>query len=98
ESPHVAAARKLERKGLRVDVGDKIGFVVVKGPGKISERAEPFNFVKDPRLLDVNYYIEHQVIPAALRVLEYFGVTENDLKRVASTAGKRSLFDYLGKQ
>jgi len=97
ESPHVSAARKLEKKGLKIDVGDKVGFVIVRGAGRISERAEPFNLAKDPRLIDVNYYIEHQVVPAALRILEYFGITENDLRKITSTAGRKSLFDYLGK-
>jgi DNA polymerase I len=96
ETPHLSAARKMLRQGFKVEVGDKVGFVVLKGSGKISERAEPYMFVKDPRAIDYNYYIEHQIIPAALRILEYFGVTDAQLKK-AST-GKRSLFEYLGKK
>ncbi|MEM4623200.1 MAG: DNA polymerase II [Desulfurococcaceae archaeon] len=96
ETPHVSVARKMLRHGFRVEIGDKIGFVVLKGSGKISERAEPYMFVKDPRSIDYNYYIDHQVIPAALRILEYFGVTEAQLKKVSS--GKKSLFEYLSKK
>ncbi|WP_440059975.1 DNA-directed DNA polymerase [Thermogladius sp. 4427co] len=96
EAPHVAAARKLLKKGIKVDVNDKIGFIVVKGSGRISDRAEPYIFVKDPRLVDENYYIDHQVIPAAMRILEYFGVTEAQLKKTSQQpSGQKSLLDFL---
>ncbi len=97
EAPHVNAAKKLRRMGIMVEVGDKVGYIVVKGPGKISERAEPYMFVKDPRLVDASYYIDHQIIPAALRILGYFGVTDTQLKKAAGSAGRRSLFDYTRK-
>ncbi|MEZ0393894.1 MAG: DNA polymerase II [Desulfurococcaceae archaeon] len=96
DAPHVSAARKLSRMGYKVDVGDKIGYVVVKGRGKISERAEPYITVKDASLVDADYYIDHQVLPAALRLLEYFGVTEAQLKKAAG--GQRSLADFLSKR
>jgi DNA polymerase elongation subunit (family B) len=35
------------------------------------------------------------VVPAALRILELFGVSERELK---SGARQASLFDYLGKK
>jgi DNA polymerase I len=98
DAPHVVAARKLLKAGIKVSVNDKIGYVILKGGGKISSRAEPYIFVKDPRLVDVEYYIDHQIVPAALRILNYFGVTETQLKRAASTAGQRSLFEFLGKK
>lgn len=96
DAPHVAAARKLLKAGIKVSANDKIGYVIVKGVGKISSRAEPYIFIKDPKVIDTEYYIDHQIIPAALRMLSYFGVTEAQLKRVATSAGQRSLFDFFG--
>jgi len=96
EAPHVVAAKKLLREGIKVEVGDKVGYVVIKGSGKISSRVEPYMLVKDPSIVDPNYYIDRQIVPAALRVLQYFGVTEQQLKSVAS--GQRSLFDYFIKK
>ncbi|MEM0198798.1 MAG: DNA polymerase II [Desulfurococcaceae archaeon] len=96
EAPHVRAAKKMIKLGYEVDVGDKIGFVILKGSGKVSDRAEPYMLVKDSKLLDYNYYVDHQVIPAALRILEYFGVTDTQLKRVSTT--RKSLFEYIGKK
>lgn len=95
EEPHVAAAKKLLRRGIKVNVGDKIGYVVIKGSGSISRRVEPYPFV-DKKNIDISYYVDRQIIPAALRILSYFGVTETQLKRVAS--GQKSLFDYFVKK
>ncbi len=96
DAPHVVAAKKMLKAGLRVDTGSKIGYVITKGVGKISSRAEPYMFVKDVREIDVSYYIDHQIVPAALRILQYFGVTEQELKATAS--GQKSLFDFFKKR
>ncbi|AFK50634.1 DNA polymerase family B [Thermogladius calderae 1633] len=96
EAPHVSAARKLMKRGVRVDINDKIGYVVVKGAGKISDRAEPYIFVKDPKSVDDAYYVDHQIIPAAMRILEYFGVSEAQLKKTSQQApSQKSLLDFL---
>ncbi|GAB6148223.1 DNA-directed DNA polymerase [Stetteria hydrogenophila] len=91
EAPHAVAARIMESMGIKVAPGAKIGYVIVKGAGNVSRRARPYFTVK-PSEVDVNYYIEKQVIPAALRILGYFGVTEKTLK---SGARQASLLDFL---
>ncbi len=92
DAPHVVAARKLMAMGVSVDINDKIGYIIVKGIGNISKRAEPYISVKDVSEVDIEYYIDRQVIPAALRVLGYFGITEQRLK----STGQKSLFDFFG--
>ncbi|MDT7888182.1 MAG: DNA polymerase II [Desulfurococcales archaeon] len=89
-APHVRAAKILLSRGGRVAIGDKIGYVIVKGAGRVSDRAIPY-FFADPKDIDSTYYVDHQVIPAALRILEYFGVSDKTLR---SGAKSRSLFDY----
>ncbi len=85
-TPHVYAAKKLVEAGFKVSKGDTIGYVIVKtGGGKIAYRAKPYILVKDIREIDVDYYIEHQVIPAAMRILQVFGVREDAL-----LSGKRA--------
>ncbi len=96
DAPHVVAAKKLMRLGLKLSTGDKVGYIIVKGSGKISSRAEPYILVKDPKVVDTEYYIDHQIIPAAMRILGYFGVSETQLKMAARTAGQKSLFDFFG--
>ncbi len=79
ELPHVVAARRAVAKGYKVRKGEKIGYIIVRGGGRLSSRAWPWFAVKKNDV-DVNYYIEHQVIPSALRVLGYFGVSEAALR------------------
>jgi DNA polymerase I/DNA polymerase-2 len=76
--PHVKAAMKAKEKGKIVAEGSIIAFVITKGSGSISDRAMPVEFVtgKD---YDADYYIEHQILPAALRVLKALGYTEENI-------------------
>jgi len=95
EPPHVAAAKKLMKAGFKVEVGDKIGYVVVKGAGKIADRAVPY-IMADLKDIDVEYYVKHQIIPAALRILKYFGVSEKALEGVGKA--RKTLLDFFGKR
>jgi DNA polymerase elongation subunit (family B) len=76
--PHVVAARKIKERGRPIGEGMVIMFVITKGKGSISQRAEPIEdaTVKD---IDVDYYIHNQIVPAALRVLTVLGVSEEQL-------------------
>lgn len=76
--PHVVAARKIKERGRPLGEGMPIMFVITKGKGSISERAEPFEDV-EINDIDNEYYISHQIVPAALRVLTVLGVTEEEL-------------------
>jgi len=76
--PHVVAARKIKERGRPLGEGMVIMFVITKGKGSISERAEPIEDV-DIKDIDVDYYVTHQIVPAALRVLTVLGVTEEQL-------------------
>jgi DNA polymerase I len=85
EAPHVAAAKKAMKVGYLITKNSKIGYVIVKGTGKLSDRAEPYFMVKDKSRIDVEYYIDKQIVPAAMRILERFGVKENSLKTITGT-------------
>ncbi|AAY79501.1 DNA-directed DNA polymerase [Sulfolobus acidocaldarius] len=78
--PHIVAARKAMKSGHLVTRGSKIGYVIVKGSGKLSNRAEPYFMVKEKSKVDIEYYIDKQIIPSALKVLGLFGVKENTFK------------------
>jgi len=77
-APHVEAARKLMEKGWKLTYGDKVGYVIVKGAGKLYQRAEPY-FMVSPEDVDLDYYVENQVVPAALRILNIFGIDKKQL-------------------
>jgi len=92
DTAHVAAARKLVEAGYTISKGEKIGFVILKGDGRLSDKTMPYILVKDPSEIDYEYYVEKQVIPAALRILGYFGIREQQLRK----GGHRTLLDFFG--
>ena len=78
-APHVEAAKKLLEQGWTIGPGDRVGYVIVKRQGKLYQKAEPY-FNVSIGDVDFDYYVHNQVVPVALRALEVFGVTENQLK------------------
>ncbi|MEM3612578.1 MAG: DNA polymerase domain-containing protein [Candidatus Bathyarchaeia archaeon] len=78
KTPHVEAARMLMEKGWKLAMGDKVGYVVVAGTGRLYERVKPYMFASYDEV-DIEYYVTNQVVPAAARVLECFGITEEQL-------------------
>lgn len=84
---HVHAVEDAKRRNPDYEPpqGTKIGFVILKAKGPLrdklpTERARLLEFLQPGDELDTDYYVEKQVAPAALRVLEHFGVTEADVK------------------
>jgi DNA polymerase I len=96
KASHVEAARMLEKKGWKLAVGDKVGYVVLAGEGRLYVRVKPYVFASYDEV-DVEYYVSKQVVPAAARVLEFFGVTEQDLLKTVSGKNKesKSLMEFL---
>jgi len=83
-APHVEVSKRLKEKGWRLEIGDKVGYIVAKGDGKIYERAVYYPEASEGDV-DHEYYVENQVLPAVLRILESFNV-----KREALTMPKGS--------
>ncbi|MCO6041199.1 DNA-directed DNA polymerase [Thermococcus alcaliphilus] len=83
--PHVAIAKRLAARGIKVKPGTIISYIVLKGSGKISDRVILLTEY-DPRKhrYDPDYYIENQVLPAVLRILEAFGYRKEDLRYQSS--------------
>jgi DNA polymerase I len=87
-APHVEAAKRLMKEGWQLTLGDKIGYIIIKGSGKLFERAIPFVMAK-PEEVDTEYYKTNQIIPSALRILTLFNITEKDLTGVRSKPSKQ---------
>jgi DNA polymerase I len=96
KASHVEAAKMLKAKGWELAVGDKIGYVVITGEGRLYERVKPYMLASYDDV-DVEYYVSKQIVPAAARVLGSFGVTEEQLLE-SKIAGKetRRLTDFFG--
>jgi DNA polymerase Pol2 len=76
--PHVKVAMKMEQRGKPVGEGIIIEYIITKGKGSISDRAEPVEDVKEGQY-DPEYYINNQVLPAAMRVLQALELTEEQI-------------------
>ncbi len=74
--PHVVAARKALQRGRPIAEGSMISYVITKGTGMISDRAEP---AEDADNYDPDYYVNNQVLPASMRVLAALGCKEEDV-------------------
>lgn len=80
KSPELGAAKKAIQQGIkRRDEleGFAIGYVITKHGNSISEKAEIEETAKD---YDPDYYINHQVIPATLKILKELGINEEELR------------------
>ena len=79
-SPELSAAKKAIKRGdKRRDELENaaLGYIITKTGSSISDKAELEEFAKD---YDPDYYINHQVIPATLKILKELGFSEDELK------------------
>ncbi|HPM86266.1 MAG TPA: DNA-directed DNA polymerase, partial [archaeon] len=78
--PHVAAAKKAIDRGKELGVGNMLSFIITKGKGKmsISQKAELEEYVSEGDY-DADYYIENQVLPAVIKIMQELGYTKEDL-------------------
>jgi len=96
KASHVEAARILKEKGWDLSVGDKVGYVVVVGTGRLYERIKPYMFASYDEI-DVEYYVSKQIVPAAARVLASFGIAEEELlSSKVEEKETRKLTDFFG--
>ena len=70
KSPELVAALKARKRGIPVDRGSVVPYIITKKGGNISEKAEYADFATD---YDPEYYIDHQVLPAVLKILKELG-------------------------
>ncbi|MEM0372702.1 MAG: DNA-directed DNA polymerase [archaeon] len=91
QAPHVKAAKKLIKAGKKVKVGTVLEYVVTSGSGSISDRSTPVELLGNKRY-DPDYYVENQVLPAVMKILNELGVKENDLKFKGTQEGLNKWF------
>jgi len=78
-APHIVLARKLSEHE-KVTPGTIISYAVLKRPGtNINERVELIDDVNIAEI-DVDYYIDNQIIPAVERIFAVFDISGDELK------------------
>lgn len=95
--PHVELAKKImQRDKTRSLVGERLGYVIVKGNQLLSKRAEDPDFVKQNGLeVDPEYYVYNQLLPPLERMFEICGITPSELLEGVK---QKSLLDILNGQ
>ena len=58
-----------------------MSFVITRSGKSISDKAQALELAKD---YDADYYINHQVLPAVLKLLSALGIGEEDIKHEGS--------------
>jgi len=98
--PHTTVVEKMRKRGSFVNLGDRIPFVILAGNGLFVERAEDPEYAKENNLpLDVDYYVNKQILPPVERILSGFGVKGEMLrfmgkKNARKETEQRSLFEF----
>lgn len=77
--PHVAVAKLMEAKGIKVGAGNLIRFIVSSIDSKtIRDKARIPEDVKEGDY-DVDYYVKNQIVPVVDRILGVFGFSSEQL-------------------
>jgi DNA polymerase elongation subunit (family B) len=80
-SPHVTIAKKMLERGMPVDVGMLMEFYIAEGSGKKGERIrERAKLMDEKGEYDVDYYLNHQIIPAVENIFAVFGISSDELR------------------
>ena len=88
--PHVEVIKKMMSRNMMEipGVGDRIGYVIVKGTQLVSKRAEDPNFVRENGLrIDSQYYIDNQMLPPLERIFSALGVDREELLGMGKQMG-----------
>lgn len=84
KAPHVEAVKKAKEKGDKIEAETTVDYVITRGAGSISDRAELTKYAED---YDADYYIDKQIIPVSFRVLKVFGYEKTQLKGEGKQSG-----------
>ena len=80
--PHIELVKKMKKRSDTdvPGIGDRIAYVIVKGPQILSQRAEDPRYVQEKGLqIDPSYYIDNQLMPPLERIFINLGVSKNEL-------------------
>ncbi len=78
-TPHVIAAEKMKKRGTPVDVGMLIEYYIAETQGAKKLVREKVKLPDEKGQYNINYYLEHQILPAVENIFEVFGINKEDL-------------------
>ena len=96
--PHIELVKKIQARspGEAPGIGDRVGYVIVKGMGLLSKRAEDPAYVTEKGLeIDSQYYIENQLLPPLERIFGALGFSKSE---ILGNGKQMFIFDAIKKQ
>ncbi len=93
--PHIELARKLTVRNPQdpPKIGDRLGFVIIKGDQMLSKRAEDPKYAEEHKIqLDSDYYIQSQIFPPVERIFAAVGIQKSE---ILGTGRQTSLGDIM---
>ncbi|MBI5635545.1 DNA polymerase [Candidatus Micrarchaeota archaeon] len=75
-SPELEAAKKAIKKGVKIDEESIISYVITRKGKTTSEKAQILELADG---YDADYYVNNQLVPAVLKILEAMGVNEDTI-------------------
>lgn len=98
KQPHITVVKKIyKRTGQIIPLGTRIPYVIVFGKELFVERAEDPNYVlKNNILIDVNYYVNKQLLPPIERIFDCLGI--NNKLIINENFNQKKLFDFENKE
>jgi len=93
KQPHLTVVEKIRERGGQVPItGERIPFLITTvGSGYVEQAEDPAYVIENNIPIDTEYYIQKQIIPPALRLLETFGVKKTTLE---INQNQKGLFDF----
>jgi len=88
-TPHVIAAEKMKEKGMPINIGMLIRYFIAETREKKSLVREKVKLEDEKGEYNIEYYLNHQIIPAVDNIFQVFGI---NVKEVVSGKKQTTLF------
>jgi len=75
-SPHVIAARKMQEKKIPISQGNLVEYYIAESPKGTKSKLvrERVKLPEERGDYDIQYYLEHQILPAVENIFQVFGI------------------------
>jgi DNA polymerase elongation subunit (family B) len=91
-SPHVVAAKKMQKKELPVGMGSLIKFYIAENNGKSKLVRDKVKLPEEEGKYDIKYYLEKQILPSVEQIFHVFGI---EIKEIIDGKKQDSLSSWM---
>lgn len=90
-TPHVIAAKKVLEKKIPMEEGSLISYYIAEKKGKEGLIRERVKLEDEKGEYDIDYYLNHQVLPAVENIFQVFGI---NIQEVINGKKQTTLGDF----